>query len=71
MAVEMHFDVTLLRMYKTLTSKEKRRIVLKNNKNHYIQYSNAHTLVEMGIYHQLQVEIGQGSIQGFGMSSTM
>ncbi|EMT70608.1 hypothetical protein FOC4_g10009074 [Fusarium odoratissimum] len=35
------------------------------------QYSNVHTLVDMGIYYQLQVEIGQGSMQGFGMSSTM
>ncbi|KNB10375.1 hypothetical protein FOXG_10603 [Fusarium oxysporum f. sp. lycopersici 4287] len=35
------------------------------------QYSNGHTLVDMGIYYQLQVEIGQGSMQGFGMSSTM
>ncbi|KAI1032860.1 hypothetical protein LB504_006358, partial [Fusarium proliferatum] len=35
------------------------------------QYSNVHTLVDMGICHQLQVEIGQGSMQGFGMSSTM
>ncbi|KAJ0154004.1 Uncharacterized protein HZ326_3638 [Fusarium oxysporum f. sp. albedinis] len=35
------------------------------------QYSNVHTLVDMGIYYQLQVEIGQGPMQGFGMSSTM
>ncbi|KAK2480080.1 hypothetical protein H9L39_09454, partial [Fusarium oxysporum f. sp. albedinis] len=32
---------------------------------------NVHTLVDMGIYYQLQVEIGQGPMQGFGMSSTM
>ncbi|KAI8404030.1 hypothetical protein FOFC_15524 [Fusarium oxysporum] len=58
------------------TLKEKRRIILKTTTTlhiyiHTAQYSNVHTLVDMGIYYQLQVEIGQGSMQGFGMSSTM